>query len=237
MVGRMGQITAGFQYKPVVTREQPMDLIRDMRNWSFAVDYGTGPKGPLNPSFNFSLELCNNSKLIASFYQHLVVQRRVKNPFEEYTVVGITNYIDLGFEFQSRLNREESSMNPGELQIAASWQANKNILLKAKLGSASSAAALTFKSWWQPSFLFSIALMRDHLNGKTRCGFGVHIDNLRLASYERADPNYVMLTPTKEHIAEGILRNLDKRPMLQTDVASGKYSTLPKALHPIDNIL
>lgn len=217
-----------------------MDSICDLRNWSFAVDYGTGRKGPLNPSFNFGLEYCNNSKLIASFYQHLVVQRRVKNPFEEDTVVGITNYIDLGFEYHSRIIGEGLAMTNGEsnIQIAASWQANKNILLKAKLGSLNSAAALTFKSWWQPSVAFSIAFMRDHVYGNTRCGFGVRIDNLREASYERADPNYVMLIPTKEHIAEGILRNLDKRPLLESDVTSGNFEAIPKRLQPMDkNIL
>jgi hypothetical protein len=46
-------------------------------NWSYAVDYGVGGKGPLDPSFNFCVEVCDNSKLIASYYHHLVVQRRV----------------------------------------------------------------------------------------------------------------------------------------------------------------
>ncbi|KAH9289530.1 hypothetical protein KI387_033647 [Taxus chinensis] len=157
MVGRMGQITSGVQYKPV--GKEQVESIRDLRNWSFAIDYGTWKKGPLNPSFNFSMEYCNNKELIASFYQHLVVQRRVKNPFEGDSVVGITNFIDLGFEIHSRINGEELHVTQGEsnIQVAASWQANKNILLKAKLGSASSAAALTFKSWWQPSVAFSFA--------------------------------------------------------------------------------
>lgn len=30
------------------------------------------------------------------------LMEQVKNPFEENQVVGITNYIDLGFELQSR---------------------------------------------------------------------------------------------------------------------------------------
>lgn len=32
----------------------------------------------------------------------LVDLEQVKNPFEENEVVGITNYIDLGFELQTR---------------------------------------------------------------------------------------------------------------------------------------
>lgn len=83
-----------------------------------------------------------------------------------------------------------------------SRQANKKKLLKEKSGSLNSAAALTFKSWWQPFVTFSVAFMRDHVYAKRRCSFGVRIDNLMEAIYERDDPNYVMLIPMKEHIAE-----------------------------------
>lgn len=52
-------------------------------------------------------------------------------------------------------------------------------------------------------------------------------------SYERADPNYVMLTPTKQHLAEGLLKETGKRPMLQTDdVKSLSSQTLPADLRP-----
>jgi hypothetical protein len=35
-------------------------------NWSYAVDYGVGGKGPLDPSFNFCVEVCDNSKVYFS---------------------------------------------------------------------------------------------------------------------------------------------------------------------------
>ncbi|KAL6006974.1 hypothetical protein ACLOJK_032470 [Asimina triloba] len=179
------------------------------------------------------------SSLIASFYQHVVVQRRVKNPFEEDEIVGITNYIDIGFELETRINGSESSTSVEEstFQVAASWQANKNFLVKGKVGTASSSLALAFKSWWKPSFTFSVSAIRDRLTGKTAFGFGLRIEDLREARYERADPNYVMLTPTKEHLAEGILQNIGKRPMLQSRVTSGNFDDLPRELKPIGKIL
>jgi hypothetical protein len=46
----------------------------------------------------------------------------------------------------------------------------------------------------------------------------------------------VMLTPSKEHLAEGVLKNFGKRPMFQSDVDSGNYDHLPRDLKPIGKI-
>ncbi|KAL4205012.1 hypothetical protein AMTRI_Chr01g112610 [Amborella trichopoda] len=237
-VGRMGRLTAGVQYKSTLESKSP-ERFDDIKNWSCAIGYGLGLNSPINPSYNFGLELVGGTKLISSFYQHVVVQRRVKNPLEESEIVGITNYIDFGFELTSRINGSEpsKSLEASNIQVAASWQANKNFLVKGKLGPLSSSAALAFKSWWKPSFTFSITAVRDHLVGKTAYGFGIQMENLREASYQRADPNYVMLTPNKEHLAEGMLRDLGKRPMLQSNLISGNFDGLPQELKPIDKIL
>ncbi|XP_022884038.1 uncharacterized protein LOC111400839 isoform X1 [Olea europaea var. sylvestris] len=78
----------------------------------------------------------------------------VKSPLEENEMVGITNYIDFGFELQTSIDDEKSLNNIQEstFQVAASWQANKNFLLKGN-----SSIALAFKSWWKPSFIFSMS--------------------------------------------------------------------------------
>lgn len=55
-------------------------------------------------------------------------------------------------------------------------------------------------------------------------------------SYQRADPNYVMLTPNMEHLAEGIVWE-GKRPMLQSDVSAGNFDGIPRELRPFDKIL
>ncbi|KAL7232556.1 hypothetical protein ACSBR2_010545 [Camellia fascicularis] len=105
---------------------------KNLANWSCAIGYGLGSGSPLSPSFNFGLELAKSLQFIASFYQHVVVQRRVKNPLEENEVVGITNYIDFGFELQTRVDDDKpSNVTPDStFKVAASWQANKNFLLK-----------------------------------------------------------------------------------------------------------
>ncbi|KAI3976269.1 hypothetical protein MKX01_021811 [Papaver californicum] len=198
---------------------------KDLKNWSCAIGYGLGSSSPLSPSFNFCHELARSSQ--------------VKNPFEEDGVVGITNYIDFGFELQTRVDKAESANTDQDstFQIAASWQANKNFLFKGKVGPLSSSIALAFKSWWKPSFTFSLSAVRDRRTATTGFGFGLRVEDLREARYQRADPNFVMLTPTKEHLAEGILWKTGQRPMLQSDVDFGNFDGLTKELRPIEKIL
>uniref|UniRef100_A0A2P2KQY4 Uncharacterized protein n=1 Tax=Rhizophora mucronata TaxID=61149 RepID=A0A2P2KQY4_RHIMU len=128
------------------------------------------------------------------------------------------------------------NVSDSTFQVAASWQANKNFLVKGKVGPLSSSIVLAFKSWWKPSFTFNISATRDRTSPKTSCGFGIRVENLREASYQRADPNFVMLTPSKEHLAEGILKH-GKRPMLQSDINAGNFEGLPRELRPLGKIL
>ncbi|GJM89838.1 hypothetical protein PR202_ga06060 [Eleusine coracana subsp. coracana] len=82
---------------------------------------------------------------------------QVKNPSEDKEVVEITNYLDLGIEFTAMTDRDKSTENGNsQFQLAASWQANKNFLLKGKLGPSKSSIALALKSWWRPSVTFGI---------------------------------------------------------------------------------
>ncbi|XP_022740485.1 uncharacterized protein LOC111292383 isoform X2 [Durio zibethinus] len=238
LVSKLGRLTVGVQYEPQYGRKDDMKY-KDLLNWSCAAGYGVGSGSPLSPSFNFCLELSKSSQFNASFYQHVVVQRRVKNPFEESEVVGITNYIDFGFELQTRLDDAKTSNNipDSTFQIAASWQANKNFLLKGKVGPLSSSLALAVKSWWKPSFTFSISATRDRISGTTAYGFGLRVENMREASYQRADPNFVMLTPNKEHLAEGIVWKIGARPMLESDINAGNFDRLPKELRPQGRML
>ncbi|XP_044479078.1 uncharacterized protein LOC123206048 [Mangifera indica] len=238
LISKMGRLTVGVQYEPQYGGKEDVKL-KNLTNWSCAVGYGVGSGSPLSPSFNFGLELAKSSQFIASFYQHVVVQRRVKNPFEENEIVGITNYIDFGFELQTRVDDAKISNHTPEssFQVAASWQANKNFLLKGKLGPLSSTVSLAFKSWWKPSFTFNISATRDRTTGKTQYGFGLRVENLREASYQRADPNFVMLTPSKEHLAEGRIWKIGERPMLQSDINAGNFEDFPRELRPMRKIL
>ncbi|KAK4786142.1 hypothetical protein SAY86_002831 [Trapa natans] len=221
LVTRMGRVTAGVQYEPTYGKVNGAKY-KNLMNWSCAIGYGVGSGSPLSPSFNFNMEFAKNSMFIASFYQHVVVQRRVKNPFEENDIVGITNYIDFGFELQTRVDEPKRSEDENQtesghdstFQVAASWQANKNLLLKGKIGPLSSSIAMAFKSWWKPSFTFTISATRDRITGTVAHGFGIRMENIREASYQRADPNFVMLTPNKEHLAEGMAWKIGNRPIL-----------------------
>ncbi|XP_058726211.1 uncharacterized protein LOC131597533 [Vicia villosa] len=136
-----------------------------------------------------------------------------------------TNYIDFGFELQTSVDDAiaANSISDSTFQIGASWQANKNFLLKAKVGPKSSTMVVAFKSWWKPSFTFNISATRDRADGQLQYGFGLQSESLREASYQRADPNFVMLTPSKEHLAEGIVWQTGKRPMLQSDIDAGHF--------------
>ncbi|KAJ8426132.1 hypothetical protein Cgig2_001000 [Carnegiea gigantea] len=232
--------------------------LRNLKNWSSAIGYGLGSGSPLSPSFNFGLELAHGSQ------QHAAYIEQVQNPFEENGIIGITNYLDFGFELRTRLEDGETlnTSQDSTFQVAGSWQANKNFLLKVcnsilllslhgihslsnctqgKAGPVSSTLSLAFKSWWKPSFTFSLsvdsAANRDHAVGSTSFGFGIRVENLREASYERADPNFVMLTPSKEHIAESALWKDRKMPFNQSDVNSGNFDGLPRELRPPGNFL
>ncbi|KAM7255314.1 hypothetical protein ACFE04_020555 [Oxalis oulophora] len=198
LVSKMGRLSVGVQYERL-HGSNPNNL----KNWSCAIGYGVG-SNQLRPSFNVGLELANSSQLIASFYQHLVVPRRVLNPLEESRVVGITNYIDVGFEMQKRVDgvRSTNNFHDATFQVAASWQANKNLLLKAKLGTHSQTIALAFKSWWNPSVTFNISATNGTDEKTTGCGIGIRFENLQKPRYERVDPNYVMITPNLEHLAD-----------------------------------
>lgn len=55
-------------------------------------------------------------------------------------------------------------------------------------------------------------------------------------SYQRADPNYVMLTPNKEHLAAGVVQNFGKRPLFQSNIDTGNYDHLPRELKPMGKI-
>ncbi|KAF7842388.1 plant/K24A2-2 protein [Senna tora] len=79
--------------------------------------------------------------------------------------------------------------------------------------------------------------IKDHVDGKMQCGFGIQSDSLREPSYQRHDSNFVMLMPNKEHQAEDIIGKMGERPMLKSDIDAGNFDGLPIKLKPLDKIL
>ncbi|KAJ0821706.1 hypothetical protein HanPSC8_Chr16g0723391 [Helianthus annuus] len=77
MVGQQDRkVTVGVQFDPKFEKKEDARY-RNLKNWNYAIRYGLGTGSPLSPSFNFGLELAQNLQFIVSFYQHVVVQRRV----------------------------------------------------------------------------------------------------------------------------------------------------------------
>ncbi|XP_044334725.1 uncharacterized protein [Triticum aestivum] len=93
----------------------------------------------------------------------------------------IVNYIDFGVELATRVGKDKPTddADNSSFQIAANWQANKNFLVKGKLGPSKSSVALALKSWWKPMFTFSFIAVNDHAKGTRGYGFGIHVDDQR----------------------------------------------------------
>ncbi|GAX78934.1 hypothetical protein CEUSTIGMA_g6374.t1 [Chlamydomonas eustigma] len=154
-------------------------------NSSFAVSYSpvaslTSPSTGGRRNFTASLELVQGALLVTSFHQHMAVTRRTLNPLESQDVVGITNYIDIGIQMvtplltsdndgstadavdsrnwkpsvSSAISHKAEVLEPG-LNIAASWQANKNWLVKARVGTSSAAASVGVRAWFEPSIMLA----------------------------------------------------------------------------------
>ncbi|XBJ12860.1 hypothetical protein VPH35_017301 [Triticum aestivum] len=188
LVGRIGGLSAGAQYKPLsdwlsTPTDGSMNCLpfEDLKNWDYAISYDVGSASPLSPSLNFSLELVRSTQLVASFYQHQVVLREVKGGPRFEDADEIVNYIDFGVELATRVGKDKPTddADNSSFQIAANWQANKNFLVKGKLGPSKSSVALAFKSWWKPMFTFSFTAVNDHSKGTRGYGFGIHVDDQR----------------------------------------------------------
>lgn len=82
---------------------------------------------------------CKDPQLTFSFFKHLAVPRKVFLAIDERYKL-ITNYVDVGvqFGFDPRYfidSNFQSNSSPIDLKIGASWQINKNNLVKVKMDS------------------------------------------------------------------------------------------------------
>ena len=56
-------------------------------------------------------------------------------------------------------------------------QANKNLLLKARVGTDAVTASVAFKAWWQPSFTFALSGGYNMQKRKPQIGFVFNCEN------------------------------------------------------------
>ncbi|KAL6076131.1 hypothetical protein QOT17_003039 [Balamuthia mandrillaris] len=80
----------------------------------------------------------NDMGIKSSYFQRMATTRRILNPLEAANVTHITNYIEFGFEIDSKRERTD-------LRMGFSWQLNKNNLLKLKLDKETAHALYAFK--------------------------------------------------------------------------------------------
>lgn len=190
-VARAGAMTAGVSLSPPPPTTKAgaaaSGNVAEALSSSVAAALARGPSATLAYSpqrefggasgFTAALELREGSALALSLYQHLVLQRGVKNPFEDGNVLGIVNYLDLGLTVAAPLNSSSSSSSSssGKLPrptsasisshaladdptvsaqawaLGAAWQANKNVKVKATAGPEAAAVAAVFKGWTNPA--------------------------------------------------------------------------------------
>jgi hypothetical protein len=183
--------------------------------------------------FTASVELRKQRELVVSFLHHMVTQRNVMNPLEKNDVVGISNYLDLAFQMVTDLSggasSSSSSLTPNApstsivnsgvnsgvtnsgnngsgMRLAAAWQANKNIQLKARLGLDGAAAGVVIKSWWQPAFTLGLAISKPFVNGVSapaRLGVTATLESYKALRYERSAEGQKMsgARVTQRHVA------------------------------------
>eukprot|EP00884_Botryococcus_braunii_P000788 jgi/Botrbrau1/1070/Bobra.0076s0035.2 len=217
-VGRYGSLTAGVQTSPQVTLGHVLSqatLQKGLENpretlaaaWreaaprtSFALAYSPS-SGFASGKFTAALEVQEQRQLLISFLQHMAVQRRVRNPWEDENVVGIVNYVNIGLQVEVPMGTKGEG-GPSRLVGAASWQANKNWLVKARAGTESVSAAIAFKAWWQPSFSVAAAASWAFRDRLPRFGLSFSLENYGDLRYERSSGQLQGGALVQRHVAQ-----------------------------------
>lgn len=201
-VGKYGSFCGGVQFCPKLTAANGKyvtvgDLLEATpRCTSYAISYSPNGAPTGRSGFTTALEMKEARELTVSLLYHIAASRQCHNPAESSQVVGITNYLDLGLQITSSLLENGSaadqvdglvSQQDSNLRLAASWQVNKNWLVKARLGSDAAALALALKAWWQPSLTFGISAVYDFATRAPRLGFTFNLENYGNIRYERSE--------------------------------------------------
>lgn len=90
-------------------------------------------------------------------------------------MIGITNYVDIGFQMVTDVDSADRS----SMRLGASWQVNKNVMVKARAGLDGFSASAIFRSWWQPAFTLGAVVGYDLRSGQARAGATVAVESYR----------------------------------------------------------
>lgn len=177
-----------------------------LRASSFAVAYSPGyvarasRAGSVSgQTFTAAVEASRDGTLTISVLHHSAIQRRVGNPLESRDVAGITNYVDLGFQLAADLR---GGGDPS-VRAGGSWQINKNVLIKARLGLDAAGLAVVSRAWSQPSVTFAASATYDLRTGHTAAGVLFALETWRAPRYERAGREAMVVGGqlTQRHVA------------------------------------
>jgi hypothetical protein len=142
------------------------------------------------------------AELSTSFLYHVAVGRQVQNPLEKESVVGITNYIDIGAEMITSLNGNELR----EFTLGAAWQINTNWMVKACIEQTGMSAAIALKSWWMPTCTLALSQRVDFANPRAlpKTGVWFTAENIGREQYSRAVLLHAERGLVREHAATDV---------------------------------
>lgn len=125
-------------------------------------------------------------EVVAGYVHSMTVRRRVRNPLEADHVKGIWNYVDMGFE----LRRPVGAPAASTIAVGASWQLNKGLLVKGRVGTRDASATIAWKGWWDPAVTAAVTYTHDRLRGAGGVGFFFSVEKGGELQYQKAVQGY-----------------------------------------------
>ena len=174
---------------------------------SIGLMYTTGA-GTFKDATTACLEVRDMESLEVSLLQSLVVKRKIYNPLEHESAVGITNKIDCAFVMGAPVD-ENAEQEPWA-KVGGRWQVNKNVLVGAtasmlmgERGGATSGAFVALKSWWDPTVTLALSLDFDHTRERAKAGVTFKLENVgRVVQTPRPEEQTgFMIAPSQEAAA------------------------------------
>ncbi|KAF4670725.1 hypothetical protein FOL47_001874 [Perkinsus chesapeaki] len=121
--------------------------------------------------------------VMAAYHQLIVIKRKCYNILEDKHVAAVANYVDLAVE----ANRHGDT-GTSEVAIGASWQPNKNWLLKARLSTVSGVGlTVAAKSWTQMSGMIAATIGMRGGTTAPYLGLRCHFQNWGGNAFGKAD--------------------------------------------------
>jgi len=161
-----------------------------------------------------------SQELVASYTHHLTVRRNIHNPLEHKQNRSIHNYVDLSMEVayrneidhaapaapgQARAAVGAVALSPPSIRLGASWQVNKNSLLKLRMQDDSVSALYALKSWWDPSASAAFSVNHSFAQRSTRFGLSVDLENVGEVLFSRPDPSYKRMVASQRERVENLI--------------------------------